>query len=202
MNARLKAGHSATTVRYHRRLLVARNVASLTDTPKAKKFEIETITPEQARSFFETIKGDRLEAFFAVALSPGLRRGEALGLRWIDIDFESRTLHVCQTLQRLDHELYFSEPKTKNSMRLLAMPDTLVSKLREHRTRQLEEKLAAGEHWQDTGLVFTTNAGTPIDPRNVKRKLDAILKAAKLPHCRVHDFAIFRQASCSRKAYR
>jgi integrase len=94
-------------------------------------------------------------------------------------------------LQRLDHELRLSEPKTKSSKRVLALPETLISKLREHRTRQLEEKLAAGEHWQDTGLVFTTSIGTPVDPRNVKRKLDALLKAAKLPHYRVHDLRHF-----------
>jgi integrase len=203
MNDRLKSELSATTVAYHRSLLrmalnqalrwnlVGRNVATLVDPPRTEKYEIQPITPEQARSFLEVLNGNRLEALFAVALSLGLRRGEALGLRWSDIDFDARTLRVSQILQRLDHKLCFSEPKTKSSKRVLALPETLVSKLREHRTRQLEEKLAAGEHWQDTGLVFTTSIGTPIDPRNVKRKLDALLKAAELPHYRVHDLRHF-----------
>ena len=72
--------------------LVARNVAALTDPPRAEKYDIQPITPEQARAFLKAIQGNRLEAMFTVALSFGLRRGEALGLRWSDVDLEARTL--------------------------------------------------------------------------------------------------------------
>jgi len=145
----------------------------------------------QAQTFLNAIKGERLEALFTVALSLGLRRGEALGLRWQDVDFENRTLRVCQQLHRLEKKLVFDEPKTKNSRRVLSLPDSLIARLREHRKNQLEEKLSAGSEWTETGLVFTTSFGTPIDPRNVKRRLDSILEKAKLPHFRVHDLRHF-----------
>ncbi|HET8669823.1 MAG TPA: site-specific integrase, partial [Candidatus Saccharimonadales bacterium] len=146
---------------------------------------------EWARAFLQAIQGNRLEALFTVALSFGLRRGEALGLRWADVDLEARTLRISQQLQRIDGHLQLSEPKTKTSRRVLDLPDILITKLREHRTRQLEEKLRAGSHWIETGLVFTTSVGTPIDPRNVKRRLDAILEDAEMPHFRVHDIRHF-----------
>jgi len=75
--------------------------------------------------------------------------------------------------------------------RILGLPDSLAAKLREHRTRQLEQKMAAGSEWKEGGLVFTTSLGTPIDPRNVKRRLDSILDKAKLPHFRIHDLRHF-----------
>jgi integrase len=67
----------------------------------------------------------------------------------------------------------------------------LFSKLKEHRMRQLQEKLIAGSNWQETGLVFTSRLGTPVDPRHVKRYLDPLLKKAGLPHYRVHDLRHF-----------
>jgi integrase len=203
LNNRLKSKLSARTVNYHRRLLVialgkavkwglvARNVAEIVDPPRTEKYEIDPISHEQARALLKAIEGDRLEALFTVALSLGLRRGEALGLRWSDIDFQARTLRINQSLQRLDGELQLCEPKTKSSRRVLNLPDSLLAKLRDHRTRQLEEKLQAGVAWQETGLVFTTKVGTPIDPRNVKRRFDSILKNAELPHYRIHDLRHF-----------
>ena len=198
-----QAGLAAKTVKYHLSImrmalsraekwgLVARNVALLIDPPRVKKYEVQPITPEQAKAFLLAIEGDRMEALFTVALALGLRRGEALGLRWSDVDFQTKTLRVNQALQRLNGSLQITELKTKSSRRLLDLPEMLAIKLREHRTRQLEEKLLAGSHWQDNGLVFTSRIGTPIDPRHVKRRLDPLLKKAELPHFRVHDLRHF-----------
>ena len=203
LKGRLKAGLSARTVQYIRTVLcialgqalkwnlVSRNVAALVDSPRAEKFEIQPINQKEARAFLKAIQGDRFEALFTVALSLGLRRGEALGLKWSDIDFQARTLRISQALQRIDGKLRLSEPKTKSSRRVLELPDSLVNKLREHRTRQLEEKMLAGPKWQETELVFTSTIGTPVDPRNVKRRLDSLLSNAGLPHFRVHDLRHF-----------
>lgn len=203
INDRLEFGLSAKTVKYHLSVLrmsltraekwglVARNVAMLVDPPRVQKYEIQPITQEQARIFLEAIKGDRLEALFTVALSLGLRRGEALGLRWSDIDFQTRTLRIKVALQRIEGRLQLLEPKTKTSRRVLDLPDSLINKLRNHHARQLQDKLLAGKNWHDTGLVFTSMIGTPVDPRHVKRRLDPILKNAGLPHYRVHDLRHF-----------
>ncbi|MFP5262366.1 MAG: tyrosine-type recombinase/integrase [Blastocatellia bacterium] len=78
--------------------LVARNVGLLADPPKVERHEVKPMDPNEARKFLELIKGDRLEAFFRVGLALGLRRGEALALKWSDIDFEGSMLRVSGTL--------------------------------------------------------------------------------------------------------
>src|SRR5207302_531349 len=81
--------------------LVARNVALLVDFPKVEHAEIEPFSPEQARKFIEATKGHRLGALFSVATAIGLRKGEALALKWSAIDFERGTLAVRLALQRV-----------------------------------------------------------------------------------------------------
>lgn len=128
---------------------------------------------------------------FTLALSLGLRRGEVMGLRWIDVDLEAKTLRVANQIQRVNGELVASEPKTAESRRLLHLSDSLVALLKSHRAAQREARMKAGNEWTDTGLVFTSATGTPHDPRNVKRCLDRTLEAARLGHFRVHDLRHF-----------
>lgn len=199
LNEKLESGLSARTVRHINDTLrcslnvalkwglVSRNVATLVGPPRIQRKEIRSFTPDEARTFLKTIKGDRLEALFSVALSLGLRQGEALGLRWQDVDFEARTLRVIYALQRIEGRLQLVEPKTERSRRVLPLPETVHSALRSHRSRQLEERLALGSCWKETGLVFTSTIGTPLEPRNVVRKFHALLKKAGLPHSRFHD---------------
>ena len=148
---------------------------------------MRSFTPDESRTFLQTIKGDRLEALFSVALSLGLRQGEALGLRRQDVDFEARALRVSYALQRIEEGLQMVEPKTERSRRILPFPEAVLLALRSHRSRQLEERLALGSNWPETGLVFTSSIGTPLEPRNVVRKFHALLKKAELPHSRFHD---------------
>jgi integrase len=171
--------------------LVSRNVAKFIDPPPVSKFKVEPSEPGEAKAFLKAIEGDRLEALFAVALALGLRRGEALALTWDNVDLENRTLRVTGSLQRLNGKLVIQPPKTEKSERDFDIPKVLLQKLREHRARQLQEKLSLGQNWQNTNLVFTNSLGTAIDPRRVKRKLDAILKNAKMRHYRIHDLRHF-----------
>ena len=91
--------------------LVHRNVAALVDSPRVERHEIEPLTPDQARTFLAATRGDRLETLYTVALALGLRQGEALGLRWEDIDLDGRTLTVRKQLQRISGKLVLTEPK-------------------------------------------------------------------------------------------
>lgn len=116
--------------------LVHRNAAALTDPPKVTHHEISPYTPEQARAFLGAVKGDRLEALFAVAVTLGLRQGEILGLRWADIDLDRGLLSVRFQLQRVDGKLSFVAPKTKRSRRTIKLPAVAVSGLRARLTRQ------------------------------------------------------------------
>lgn len=167
--------------------LVYRNVAALITLPRIQKQEMKFFTPEQANAFLDSIKGHRLEALFGMALTLGLRRGELLGLHWSDVDLDGATLRVNYGLQRFDGKLHLMEPKTEKSRRMLPLPSLLVAALRAHRTRQLEERLALGSDWQETGLVFISTVGTPLEPRNLNRTFDALLENAKLPKIRLHD---------------
>ncbi|HKP53208.1 MAG TPA: site-specific integrase [Chloroflexia bacterium] len=167
--------------------LVARNVATLVDRPRISQHQISFMTPEQARSFLQAIHGDRLQGLYTIAISLGLRRGEALGLRWEDVDFERGTITVKRGLQRIGGKLSTVELKTRASYRSINLPSVTLGALRAHRIRQLEERLLAGSRWQDTGHVFTTTIGTPIEPRNYKRSFDMALKHAGLDHMRIHD---------------
>jgi integrase len=170
--------------------LVGRNVALLVDPPKAEHYEVKPMDTEEAKKFLGIIKGDRLEALFRVGLALGLRRGEVLALKWSDVDLEGATLRVSGSLQRLSGELRIQPTKTKKSARTLKIPKSLLNILREHRTRQLEERMKA-ECWQDNDLVFCTSVGTPIEPRNVRRKLDALMKDSGMRYFRLHDIRHF-----------
>jgi len=145
------------------------------------------MTIEETKAFLTACKGNRLEALFTVALAMGLRQGEALGLQWEDIDWESGVLRVRQSLQRINRKLVLNELKTKSSRRDLPLIDVVANSLRAHRSRQLAERLAAGKDWQDTGFVFTTMIGTPLDARNVVSSYHRVLVDAGLELRRFHD---------------
>lgn len=199
MNAQRKAERSPRLVNYQRTILrcalndalkwglVARNVAALVDPMRYIKPDIAPLSEDENNEFLKAIKGDRLETLFHVALSLGLREGEILGLRWEDLDFDKQLVRIRSSLQRIDKKLQLVEPKTKKSKRTLPIPATLLSSLKGHRTRQLEEKLLAGGNWQENGLVFTSCQGTPLYARNVVRSFHRLLAKAKLRRCRFHD---------------
>lgn len=123
--------------------LVSRNMARLVTPPTPERRTYHVLTPEEAARLLEAVQDDRLEALFTVGLALGMRQGEILGLRWEDIDLERGALRVNRQLQRLRGETRFPEPKSKQSRRLIYLPDAVRNALRRHRTRQLEERLRA-----------------------------------------------------------
>ena len=167
--------------------LVSRNVASLTDPPRYRAREIAPLTPEQTRKFLAAVAGHRLEALFTVAVGLGLRLGEALGLPWDAVNLDAGTLSVRQTLERAGKQPRFGEPKSARGRRTITLPRIVTAALRKHRTRQLQDRLISGERWNDSGLVFTTEAGAPLDGCNVNRTFKAVLRRAGLPAIRYHD---------------
>ncbi len=142
----------------------------------------------------DAAEGDRLAGLFRVALTLGLRQGEVLGLMWDDIDLERRTVRVRRALQRIDGALVLKEPKTDKSRRTLTLPVSLSAALRVHRDRQAFEKAVAGAEWRESGLVFTSSIGTPLDPRNVIRSWHRIQKTHGLPR---RNFHITRHTAAS-----
>jgi integrase len=169
--------------------LIPRNPAAHANRPKDRQDEIEPLDTSQAAAFLEAAKGDRFEALYALCLMCGLRQGEALAVRWQDIDLDGGTLRVNRQLQRVrgGGGLRFSEPKNA-SRRTVGLPQRAVSALKSHRKRQLEQKLRAGPLYQDGGLVFASGQGKPLDAQNVvNRYYKPLLKRAGLPPIRFHD---------------
>ena len=201
LNAKTRAGCSPRTVAYIRAVLrqalgqaerwglVTRNVAKLADAPRVPRREIRPLDPTEARTFIEAIRGDRLEGLYVTALGTGLRQGELLGLSWRDVDLDAGTLRVRQALQRNRTGLVLVEPKSATSHRAVALPAVVVTALRAHRVRQLEERLAAAGRWPDDAreLVFLSTIGTPLEGVNVTRRFQALLVDAGLPRQRFHD---------------
>ena len=172
--------------------LIPRNPATHANKPKVRQEEIEPLDAGQARSLLDAARGDRFEALYVLCLTSGLRQGEALGLKWGDIDLDAGTLRVNRQLLRVRGEdgkpgkLEFSEPKN-SSKRTVGLPQRAVSALKSHHKRQYEEKLRAALY-ADQGLVFASGRGSPLDAQNVvNRHFKPLLKRAELPDIRFHD---------------
>ena len=167
--------------------LVARNVATLVDLPRPTRTAVRPFTAEEARRLIEVIRGHRMEALYVLCLTVGLRQGEALGLRWDDVDLDGGTLQVRTALQRFEGAYQLVEPKTSRSRRTLALPEIAAAAVWEHYNRQQDAKVEAGLIWEDWGLVFTTPRGTPLNRHNVTREFQNLLEQVGLPRQRFHD---------------
>jgi integrase len=164
-----------------RRGKVSRNVARIAELPDTKpSVERRSLTPEEAKTVLVAAGGQRLEALFVCALMLGLRPGELTGLRWEDVDLKTGTLSVSGSLKHERGELRLGDTKTARSRRTLDLPAPVLAALKAHRTRQKKERLRVGSAWRITGLVFTTEVGTPIDPANLRRATKALCEAARV----------------------
>ncbi|MFJ6380897.1 tyrosine-type recombinase/integrase [Kitasatospora sp. NPDC092039] len=163
---------------------VARNVR--TGTPRSRRFE--PLTADEAQQFIAVAQSHRLHALFELALRTGLRKGELLGLRWEDLDFNSGTATIRRTLQRTRSAGLTTLPtKTISSERRIALPAACLTSLRAHRTQQAQEKQSAGANWRDSGHVFTRPDGHPIEPATLTRHFKVLLRRSRLRAIRFHD---------------
>ena len=176
--SQIRAVLRAALSQAEREELVFRNVARIAKLPApVEPYEGRFLTLEEARRFLAAADEDRLAALYRIVLPLGLREGEALALRWDDVDFEARTLYVRHTLQRVPRKdrtrraagegLVLMPTKTRRSKQKLPIPEICVRALRAHLIRQLEERLVAGPRWAETGFIFTTPLGSPLHARDV-----------------------------------
>lgn len=142
--------------------LVKRNVCDMVSPPRGQHKEFKPLDAAQSRKLLETAKGHPQETLFVLALATGMRRGELLGLKWQDIDFDKRVLYVRRALSRLPTkmgkekgDLYIeADLKTKSSKRSIALTGFAIETLKQHRTRQEEMRRQAGRLWQDHDYVL------------------------------------------------
>jgi integrase len=167
---------------------LARNVCTLVDAPSLVRSEVQPLTASEARRLLDAALDTRNAARWSVALSLGLRQGEALGLRWSDLDLDAGTLTVRRALQRQrDKGLVFVEPKSRAGRRTIVLPRPLREALRTHRAAQAEERLAAGSLWHDHDLLFAQVNGKPVEPRRDWQVWKELLTRAGVRDARLHD---------------
>jgi integrase len=192
-------GLSVSTVRRIRNVLsqaldqgirwdfVIRNVAKLSRSPRGVRPEGRSLSPEQARQLLYALRGHHNEALYALMLSTGLRRGEALGLQWRDFDEDNGVFLIRRALTREDGALVTKDTKTPKSRRAVNLPWPLLKQLKSHRAEQNAERLKSGKAWTNSGHIFATSVGTPIDPRNMYREFRDVCRAAGIGYWHPHE---------------
>ena len=157
--------------------------------PRQDKHEAVAVTPEQAAALVAAVT-PRMKPVVDFVWRSGLRLGESLGLKWEDVDLEARTITVRNNLVRAagrtltdnpGKQTFTQAPKTERGARTFALMPNAVTLLRSHRARQAEERLKAGERWQDTGFVFTTKDGRHLSRNHVEHAFHDAREKAGLP---------------------
>ncbi|MDI2128741.1 tyrosine-type recombinase/integrase [Yinghuangia seranimata] len=171
--------------------LITRNVVSLVEAPRPDAREITPWSLDETLTFLEAARGESLYAAFVLAITMGLRRGEIVGLKWDQVDLERRTLRVAKQTQRRRGVLYDDDPKGRRR-RTIPLPAMCVAPLRWQRMRQADARRRAladktGAGWQESGYVFTTRTGRPVEPRNLYRAFTRVAEDADLRVIRLHD---------------
>jgi integrase len=166
--------------------LVARNVTESADPPKVPAPAVAHWSADTVRAFLGSCEADRLFPLWHTIATTGLRRGEALALRWADLELDHGRASISRTLSWVNKTSSFTEPKTAKSRRVVPLPTETVAVLREHRKRQLRERLAAAEVYVDSGLVFAQEDGTPLPPKRISKAFGRAVERSGLPALTVH----------------
>lgn len=195
-----KGGLSARSVVYQHRILskaldyavemgvVVRNVADVVKPPRVKKVTMNTLSVEEVTRFLEAAKETDYYAFFATLLWTGLRRGEALALRWRNLDLVKATLTVVETAYKLgDGRYIIKEPKTAQSRRTISLPLSLVELFKGYRIDQELLRIQLGISLNPDDFVFIRPDGSPLNPSAVTLAFRRILRKAGLKDIRIHD---------------
>lgn len=168
--------------------LVQRNAAAAATPPRIARKELNVWNTEQTRTFLLAVEDDRLYAAWWLLATAGLRRGEVLGLRWPDLNLDTRRLAVVRSLTQRQTAVAFSEPKTKRGRRSLALDDRTVAILEAHRRRELEERLRLGlGRPEPDGMIFTDALGRPVRPDSFSQMFHRHIRDLDLPRVRLHD---------------
>lgn len=155
--------------------------------PRREPPELCTWSAADVRRFLDATHSDRLYALWVLVLATGMRRGELAGLRWADVDLEAGRLAVRRSRVSVGYQVHEGEPKTRASRRSITLDDRVLTVLGAHRRRQLEDRLAWGPAWTNTGYVFTAEDGHPMHPERIKVIFGQQIAAAGLRKIRFHD---------------
>lgn len=133
------------------------------------------------------IDDEPLHALYLFMATTGVRRGEAAGLRWCDVDLDAGRTAIRRQILQNGKILMDGQPKTRSGSRSLSLDDHTVEVLRRHRVRQASERLAWGPAYQDTDLVFPREDGLPLRPEYIGTLFNRLQKKVGMKHIRLHD---------------
>ncbi len=171
--------------------LVPFNVAERTELPKATQKQVNYFQPEQVTAIRDAAETEPLKwkTLVHLFLVTGARRGELLGLKWKNVDFDGSRIYICNNvLYTPDRGIYEDTPKTEKSIRYISLPQETTALLREHLRAQLQQRFAMGDRWHNRDFVFTQENGEPMHPDSVTDWLNKFSKRHDLPHINPHAF--------------
>lgn len=174
--------------------LVIRNITKSVTLPKKEEVNRRVLTIEEQKKLIEALEGERLGIALKVLLCTGLRVGELLALYWNDIDLKNELLKVNHTLSIIrdynsnesNYKFVLGTPKTEKSKREIPLLDNVVDLLRTQKIAQAEEKLKAGELYNDINLVFCNEMGQPVHYKTISKVLYRAAKKAGISHVNLH----------------
>ena len=175
-----------------RKGLVTRNVARMANAPslnaaRARGPEMKVWSPAELSTFLAAIEGNRNGTLFRLMAMTGIRRSEAVGLRWSDVQLDQCWLTVNQAASVVDGREIIDTPKTRRSRRVINLDTETADLLRHHHSRQNEIYLRLGRTMSALDRVFTNECGDPIRPDSVGQAFARLVKTAGVPPIRLHD---------------
>lgn len=167
---------------------ISANPVAESTPPSVKSEEMKIWSLDEINSFLKHCKNEKHYITFLLAIYTGMRRGEVLGLKWSDIDFDKKIINVQRSLGYIPKKEYIlTSVKTKTSRRQIPIPEKIVKELLLQKEGQNDLQLRLGEAYQNLDLVICTETGTPQDPRNLIRVFKRLCKSAKVTPIRFHD---------------
>jgi integrase len=147
--------------------------------PRAKKIDIKVWDSDTSNKFLEFIKNEKIYLPVLLALHTGMREGEISALKWENVDLEKGYIYVVANMQYLKGKLTLKEPKTKKSIRNIALMDSTIKALEKYKKEQLQNKLLLGSEYKDNDFVCTHENGEPLNPQYISKRFLIYEKAYK-----------------------
>lgn len=175
-------------IQAHRDKRIPRDIASQIESPKLKKTNHKFLKPDEVNMLLDASRGDQQFCAIYLALFCGMREAEILGLTWDDIDFPNKTIKVVRTLDYEDEDNPISDgTKTDAGARNVEIDEEIIEVLLSQRKLVKNYKQSAKGLYQDNNLVCPTSIGTPMNPSNLRRSLNRIIKKADVTRVTFHE---------------
>lgn len=170
--------------------VIPSNPCSRIKAPRSEQKEIQCLDDKEVLCFLSCLEKEPLQykTLFLLLVYSGIRRGEVCGLKWADIDFRNKLIHIQRTiLYTPQRGVYEDTPKTKGSNRIIKLADMVFIELEKHRKQQNAVRLKLGDRWMGNDFIFTQWDGKPIHPDSLTSWLHKFIEKNHLPYTNVHS---------------